>query len=274
MDQNKLVRAFEKNRAERIPKHQGTQDIRLRTLSDVGPRHGVGKVLQVTPGTLLSDMRNPRPMTSHDMKAKGLVYAGMKHRAVLNAYRELRIKLLDQSETQNLSVMISSADTADNGITTALNLAICFSLEVHSSALLIDCNPYRSNLPQLVTAPLTLGITDFLMTAGVGLDEIIYPSGIERVNVIPAGNSPSAAVELFSSHAMQNLIYELKNRYSDRVIVINAPPVLASSEARVLARYCDQCVLMVPYGQSDMATIEDAITALGSTNLSGLVYRQ
>ncbi|MDO7640346.1 MAG: hypothetical protein MUQ76_00180, partial [Reinekea forsetii] len=104
--------------------------------------------------------------------------------------------------------------------------------------------------------------------------EIIYPSGIERVNVIPVGHSPSAAVELFSSHAMQNLIYELKNRYRDRVIVINAPPVLASSEARVLARYCDQCVLMVPYGQADMATIEDAITALGSTNLSGLVYRQ
>ena len=282
MDQNKLMRAFEKNRAERRPQHKGRQDNRLRILPEGLPRLRAGRVWQdllpgdrpIAPSASLSAMRNPWPMTTQEMTIKHLVYAGMKRRAVLNAYRELRIKLLDQSQSQHLSVMISSVDSADKGSRTALNLAISFSLDVHASALLIDCNPYSSDLQQLVTASLTLGITDCLMSAGVSLGEIIYPSGIERVNVIPAGLSPSAAVDLFSSHAMQDLMSEVKNRYPDRVIVINAPPVLASSEARVLARYGDQCVLTVPYGRSAMATVDDAITALGSANLSGLVYRQ
>ncbi|WP_233252407.1 hypothetical protein, partial [Saccharospirillum sp. MSK14-1] len=83
------------------------------------------------------------------MKKNKLVYSGMKNRAVLNAYRELRIKLVDQSDSENITVMISSVDAADNSIVTAMNLAISFSLDVSTSALLVDCNPYGTELQTL-----------------------------------------------------------------------------------------------------------------------------
>ena len=282
MDQDKLYRAFERNKAERLQERPKTQDDSARTIADELPLPTATKVLAdlVPKDSLMAHkgslkaMRNPEPMTVNEMKKNKLVYSGMKNRAVLNAYRELRIKLLDQSESSNITVMISSVDANDNSIVTAMNLAISFSLDFHSSALLVDCNPYGSELQSLVTSPLTVGITDYIMGDDVGMEDMIYPSGIERVSVIPPGNNPSSAVELFSSQAMQDLVYELKNRYSDRFIVINAPPVLASSEARVLTRYCDHTVLTVPYGKSNMDAIEDAVEALGAANVSGLVYQQ
>ena len=282
MDQDKLYRAFERNKAERLQERPKIQDDSARTISDELPLSTATNVLAelVPKDTLmgrkgsLKAMRNPEPMTVNEMKKNRLVYSGMKNRAVLNAYRELRIKLVDESEASNITVMISSVDASDNSIVTAMNLAISFSLDFHSSALLVDCNPYGTELQSLVTSPLTVGITDYIMAEAVGLEDMIYPSGIERVSVIPPGNNPSSAVELFSSQAMQDLVYELKNRYSDRFIVINAPPVLASSEARVLTRYCDHTVLTVPYGKSNMDNIEDAVEALGAANVSGLVYQQ
>jgi len=282
VDQDKLYRAFERNKAERLQERPKTQDDSARTIADELPLPTATKVLAdlVPKDSLMAHkgslkaMRNPEPMTVNEMKKNKLVYSGMKNRAVLNAYRELRIKLLDQSESSNITVMISSVDANDNSIVTAMNLAISFSLDFHSSALLVDCNPYGSELQSLVTSPLTVGITDYIMGDDVGMEDMIYPSGIERVSVIPPGNNPSSAVELFSSQAMQDLVYELKNRYSDRFIVINAPPVLASSEARVLTRYCDHTVLTVPYGKSNMDAIEDAVEALGAANVSGLVYQQ
>jgi len=286
VDHNKLFKAFEKNKAVR---KQGTPEPQPQTNS-TGQRKKVATKLletkeQVIPDlvpadTLMSrnaslkEMRNPTPMAMTEMKKNKLVYSGMKNRAVLNAYRELRIKLIDQNESDNIAVMISSVDSSDNSIVTAMNLAISFSLDVHTSALLVDCNPYGTELQSLVTSKLSTGVTDYVLGQGIDLEDIIYPSGIERVSVIPAGNNPSSAVEQFSSQAMHDLVYELKNRYSDRFIVINAPPVLASSEARVLTRYCDQSVLTVPYGRANIDAIESAVDALGAANVSGVVYQQ
>lgn len=278
MDQSKLYKAFERNKTQRsLEKGVSTQAAMVKTKTETG-----AKVLNdlLPSDTILSregsvkDIRNPNPLPASAMKKNKLVYSGMKNRAVLNAYRELRIKLLEEHDSGNIAVLISSVDAKDSSIVTAMNLAISFALDVNASALLVDCNPYGTDLQKLVSAKLEAGITDFVQDRDVGLENIIYPSGIERVSVIPAGNNPLSAVEQFSSRSMQDLIYEIKNRYSDRFIVIHAPPVLASSEARVLTKYCDRSVLTVPYGRAGIDAIEDCVEALGAANVSGVVYQQ
>lgn len=282
MDQSKLFKAFERGRATRETSPEPvTQSQPVKLATEPVSQTATAVLPDMVPSpelferdALLERMRNPNPMSMADMKRKKLVYSGMKNRAVLNAYRELRIKLVDQSDDSNIAVMISSVAEDDNSILTSLNLAISFALDVSSSALLVDCNPYGTELQSLVTARFEKGITDYFQEKDTELESIIYPSGIERVNVIPAGHNPAAAVEMFSSKLMQELVYELKNRYTDRFIVINAPPVLTSSEARVLTRYCDHTVLTVPYGQASVESIEEAVEAVGPANVTGVVYQQ
>ncbi|MFQ3262079.1 hypothetical protein [Reinekea sp.] len=277
MDSNKLFKAFEKNKASR----QATTETKpvLTKSKETSPLQVALQEVQKTEHLFESkgsvkDIKNPNPILVSEMRRKKLVYSGMKNRAVLNAFRELRIKLIGNGESGNIAVMISSVDADDSSIVTALNLAISFSLDVKSSALLVDCNPYGTNLAELVSSELDEGITDYMQSGNMRIEDIIYPSGIDRVNVIPAGNNPASAVEQFSSQEMQNLLYELRNRYPERFIVINAPPVLVSSEARVLTKYVDHTILTVPYGKSNLDSIEDSVEALGAENVSGVVYQQ
>lgn len=221
----------------------------------------------------LSQLKNNSPMSVATMKKNKLIFAGMKNKAVLNAYRELRIKLKQKSEGENAAVLVTSVARDQNSMITAMNLAISYTLDHQTSALVIDCNPYSNELAGLVTAKFDKGLTDYVDNEDLGIDQIIYPSGIDRVSVLPAGSSHDRAVELFSSSAMESLLYELKNRYSDRNIVVNCPPVLASSEARVLTKYCDLTVLTVPYGKASASDIEDAVDAIGSDHIAGVIYQ-
>lgn len=278
MDQSKLLKALEKDKIAR----SASPEKRTQTVTDHRVDFNESAVISdmspvsdtIVSHASLRQMRNPVPMSRIDMKKSKLIYAGMKNRAVINAYRELRIQLLDKSDSNNITVLISSADANDNSIMTALNLGIAFSLDVSSSAVVVDCNPYGTGLQEFVTGQLDYGITDYMLDESISMESIIYPTGIDRVSVIPAGNSPEQAVELFCSKAMEDMIYELKNRYSDRFIVLNAPPVLISSEARVLTRYSDHTVLTIPYGKSSMDSIEEAIESIGASHVSGVVYQQ
>lgn len=277
MDSNKLFKAYEKNKASRQEQVE-TKPTQTKVKETSKLEVALKEVqhadhLFESKGSV-KDIRNPNPMLVSEMRRKKLVYSGMKNRAVLNAFRELRIKLIGNGESGNIAVMISSVDTNDSTIVTALNLAISFALDVKSSALLVDCNPYGTDLAELISSDLQTGITDYMQSDAIKIEDIIYPSGIDRVNVIPAGNNPASAVEQFSSQEMQNLLYELRNRYPERFIVLNAPPVLVSSEARVLTKYVDHTVLTVPYGKANLDSIEDSVEALGAENVSGVVYQQ
>ena len=70
---------------------------------------------------------------------------------------------------------------------------------------------------------------------------------------------------------MQSLIHELVNRYPDRFPIINAPSILESAEARILAELCDQVILVVPYGGCSEEQILKASVLIGAEKLSGLV---
>jgi Mrp family chromosome partitioning ATPase len=281
MDHSKLFKAFEKQKESRQlqPKVAAVEAFESKPL-ETEPKSNriLSNVLRtntlMVKGASVQDIRNPSPMSASDMRKSKLIYSGMKNRAVLNAYRELRIKLLDKSDASSLTIMVTSVDSESHSIVTALNLAISFSLDAKSSALLVDCNPHGTDLQHLIKSKLDRGVTDYFEDEDLSLDQIIYPSGIDKVSVIPSGSRSVSAAEQFSSKEMEDLIYEIKNRYSDRFIIINAPPVLANSEARVLTRYCDHSVLTVPHGRASIDTIEESVAALGSTNVSGVIYQQ
>lgn len=71
---------------------------------------------------------------------------------------------------------------------------------------------------------MNLGVTDFVADKSLKVRDIIYPSGVDRLSVVPAGTQSASAVELFSAVRMRDLMGELRSRYPDRFLIINAPP--------------------------------------------------
>ena len=217
---------------------------------------------------------NPKPWNREQLRDRKIIYSGMPDKEVLDAYRELRIQLRNRTGEGNFTVMFSSLGNGPGGLLTAFNMAAAFGLDSHTSALLVDCDPHSDELDGLVSSPMGDGVTDFVSDPSMTIKSIIYPSGVERLSVIPAGTRASSAVELFSSVRMRELITELKARYPDRCIVINAPPLRENTEARILERFADQIVFGVPFGEVTGEVIADSVDAFGSDKFSGLIFQE
>ena len=222
----------------------------------------------------LKKILNPRPWTPAQLRRRRIIYSGMPNPSILNAYRELRINLRNRSVGENFAVLMASLSQRPGSVLTAFNLAASFAMDAHSSALLIDCDPHHNELQHLVSTPMQRGITDFVADPELSAMEIIYPSGVNRLSVIPAGRRATSAVELFSSRRMGELMEELQSRYSDRYLIINAPSFRVSAEARILERYVKQTVLTVPFGELTAEDILASVSVMNPEKFAGLVYQE
>jgi MinD-like ATPase involved in chromosome partitioning or flagellar assembly len=138
--------------------------------------------------------------------------------------------------------------------------------------LLIDTNLYASTVEELSVGEADVGLTDYLADPQMNIEDVVYATGIPRVRATPLGSNSDGAAEYFSSEKMQHFITELKSRYLDRYIFIDAPTVRNSSEARILAELVDMVVLVVPHGKVTLDEINGSIDIIGKNKLAGLVY--
>lgn len=220
----------------------------------------------------IKNMELPCLWSQDELYEKKIVFTGMRQRELLNAFREVRIRLLERSKTDNMVVLVSSVSTHGGSSFVGFNLAATFALDQHKTALYVDCNPYSSTAEKYTTQEVDEGLTQYLTDYTVPLKNIIYPSGIERLRVIPSGGSSESAAEFFNSKRMEVFVAEIKSRYPDRFIVLDAPSVQLSTEARILSKYCDHALLVVPYGSAVTEEVLAAVDAVGKERFAGLVF--
>lgn len=286
MDENKLYNALLKSQGERQRGEAKAEESfrKERPYRNAERDEPSGTRIETLPGehpptvydssVSLALIGNPKPWSREELRERKIIFSGMADKEVMDAYRELRIQLRNRAGEGNFTVMFSSLGNASGGLLTAFNLAASFALDSHTSALLVDCDTHSRELDGLVSCRLNAGVTDFVGDRSMDIKSILYPSGVERLSVIPAGTQASSAVELFSAVRMRELINELKTRYPDRCIVLNAPPFRENTEARILERFADQIVFGVPFGEVTGDVIADSVDAFGSDKFSGLIFQE
>jgi protein-tyrosine kinase len=236
-----------------------------------GTEHRELVVAEVNRG--IGRMALPRRWTPEELRARKLIHVGMKERNVLNTFRQLRTQLLQKRRDENMTVLTTAAgEGEESSALNGVNLAAAFALDPQKTAMYIDCNPYRPTAERFLLGRPTYGLTDYLDDPEIPIERIIYASGVDRLRVIPVGRAAMSAPEQFQSTRMQALIEDLKQRYSDRFIIMNAPSLSHSPEAQVLAQYCDATVLVAPYGKVSAADIESAYQSVDKQRLAGLIY--
>lgn len=207
-----------------------------------------------------------------ELDERKIIYPGIDNANILNAYRELRTNLLKQTENKNFICMISSIISGAGTSHVAINLAASIALDQKKTALVIDCNIYDPNIASYLKEPHSFGLTNFLENDTDSITDIIYPSGIPRVRVIPVGNNIINAAENFSSEKMELFMNSVKTRYPDRFIILDTPPIGLYAESQILASICDIAILVVGYSQSNTAQIQAGIDTIGKDKLAGLVF--
>jgi Mrp family chromosome partitioning ATPase len=102
--------------------------------------------------------------------------------------------------------------------------------------------------------------------------DIIYPVGIPRLRVVPAGDHREVPVEYFTSARMQQLMQVVKQRYNERYVILDSPPISQSADLQILMELCDYVILVVPYGKVTEAQLADAAKTIGEKKLMGIVF--
>jgi receptor protein-tyrosine kinase len=159
-------------------------------------------------------------------------------------------------------VMVTSALPGEGKTFTALNLAMSVAMELDTTVLLVDGDVAHPDFPNLLGVPSTPGLLDVLTRDGVDVGDALVRTSIENLAVLPAGMRHRRATELLASEQMAILLRELASRYTDRMIIFDSPPLLATTEARVLATHMGQIVMVVAADRTRQHAVNLALAAI------------
>ena len=206
-----------------------------------------------------------------DLEEKKLIYPRMRDKRVLNVFRDIRTKLIEKSANRNFTLMVTSVCEEGGSTFVANNLAASIALDQGKTALIVDCNLYSPASSQLLDGD-HIGFSDFLESPTVSIENIIYATGIPRLRLIPIGKSLDISPEYYTSYRMKQFTEELSERYSDRYVILDVPPVGSTTDARILADCCDFVVLVVPHGKVTKDQLKKSIENFDSDKLIGIIF--
>jgi exopolysaccharide/PEP-CTERM locus tyrosine autokinase len=232
---------------------------------------GSGAVDKYVISKQITRMQEPRRLTSDDLDERRIIYPESPNRKLVNHFRNLRTKLLEKSGGNNFTLVVTGATEGAGSSFVALNLAAAFAFDESKTAVVIDCNlrepSVHSNLDIIADA----GLTDFLDDPDYDISRILYPTGIPRLRLIPAGSRRETPSEFFTSFRMKQFLQAVRRRYPDRFIILDTAPVSHSPDARILTELCDYALLVVPHGKLTVSGIENAAGSLNSEKYVGAV---
>lgn len=212
---------------------------------------------------------------SHGGKSDAaLVVCNDRDSAASEAYRALRTNLTFGVADRAPQVMtVCSIEEGDGKSTIAANLALSMTQQ-GLRVLLLDCDLRRPRLHTVFSRARAPGVAD-LLAGRCDLDEAVRPVQEESLDLplglVTAGAPVSNAAELIGSPSMRKLLADLRERYD--VVILDAPPLAAASEAAVLGVLADATLLVARATSTHKRVLAEAVAHLRqlSIPLAGIV---
>lgn len=176
------------------------------------------------------------------------------------AYRNLRMNLMFMSTEERpiRTVLFSSPGPSEGKSTTAINFAVMLAQQ-GQQVLVVDADLRRPSLHRAVDVLREPGLTNLLI-GDADVREAVRPSVLPHLDFLPSGPFPPNPSELLNAKAMGRLLETFEGRYDQ--IVIDSPPVLAVTDAAVLAAHTDGVVLVLRSGETEQRTAERSVEQL------------
>jgi len=159
-------------------------------------------------------------------------------------------------------IMVTSAMPGEGKTFMAINLAVSIAMELDTTVLLVDADVARPAIPLRLGLSQDKGLLDLLTSQDLDIADVMLRTNVERLSILTAGTPHSRATELLASDGMARLVEELASRYPDRILVFDAPPLLSSTESRVLATHMGQIVLVVEADRTPQASVKQALATV------------
>ena len=171
-------------------------------------------------------------------------------------------------------IMVTSSVPGEGKSFSSINLAVSIAMELDRTALLVDADVARPSIAKYLGFRAKTGLVDYLLDDNIALSDVLLKTDLPALSILPAGRQHHYSTELLASENMKILLDELATRYHDRVIIFDSPPILATSEAQVLASQMGQVVMVVEAISTSQAVLKEALSKISQVNISGLVLNK
>lgn len=254
---------------------------RLVRIEDAGESQSLEPQLRMPIG----DVTRTIQVDYEALRSNGLLPPENQRRELANQYRNIKRPLIKnafgadaqrpgQASGSARSIMVSSAFPGEGKTFTSINLALSLSLEKDHTVVLVDGDVAKPHVSRTFGVAEEPGLLDVLADPNVPLESVILPTDVPRLRILPAGRRSDTATELLASARMRGVIEKLAALDPQGIVVVDSPPILLTSEARVLASLFGQVVLVVRASKTPQQAVLEAIRVIGDGPRVGLVLNQ
>ncbi len=215
------------------------------------------------------------------LNERGFIYSSDSTHHIQEEFRHIKRTLLNNAfglaaktlHNSNL-IMVTSSNPNEGKTYIAINLALSIALEQDKTVLLIDADVLRPSLHRELEFESKKGLLEYLLAEVSSLSDIIYSTNIDNLKLIPAGKPHHLTNELLASERMAQLAKELAERYPDRIVIFDCPPILGVTETPVLSDLVGQAIVVVEESKTKTDHVKRAVSQLNSDMAVGLVMNK
>ena len=206
------------------------------------------------------------------------------HSSMAEQYRSLRINIktyfkrnvssgklkMSTAQAATRIFAVTSAMQGEGKTVTSVNLAVSLANEFETNVLLVDCDLRKGSIDTLLNITHKPGL--FEVIAGkASLKDVIQPTAINNLFVVPTGDTPLKPSELLGSRRMKNILEQIKGcGYS--YVILDTPPAIPFSDAGILGALVDGVLLVVQSEKTQSPVVRKVVESLGHSHAKVLGF--
>ena len=171
-------------------------------------------------------------------------------------------------------ILVTSSLSGEGKTYTAINLALSIAQERDHTVLLVDCDVAKLGTSRMLGLSDKPGLVDVLEDENYSLEDVILRTDVPELCLVPAGKNHDLVPELLASHKMSNLVSEISERFDDRIIIFDGPPLLSTPEAQILTGLVGQVVFIIEAGKTPQAVVDEALQVIPEEQATGIVVNK
>jgi protein-tyrosine kinase len=212
---------------------------------------------------------------------KGFVSTDARRQVINEEYRVIKRKLLDNAfgplsrtlKNSNI-IMVTSSRQGEGKTFTAINLALSIALEQDKTVLLVDADVLRPNVMKTLELKNEQGLMEYLLGEKEDISEVMCRTNLDKLRIITAGKTHHLSAELLASERMFAAMEEFANRYPDRVVIVDTPPLLGINETVILANLAGQALIVTEEYKTKLVDVENAVKHLRPEMAIGFIVNK
>jgi len=186
----------------------------------------------------------------------------------------LRTQVLQKMEEHGWRTLAIVSPVPDCGKTVvAINLTMSIARHTDKTAMLVDFDLRKPKVAEYLGISTEKSLNDVL-EGDAGVNEALVNPGIPKMVVIPTARPVRNSAELLGSGRVKTLVQDLRDRYCERIVIFDLPPLLNVDDAISLLPEIDCVLMVVGNGMVTKHEIEESLHHLGPANLLGVILNK